>query len=65
MGTYHYMSWKHLQRYVNQFTGRRNFRDMDTIWQMHHVVAGPIGRLSHAQGAYGSMRGLRRSCKHR
>ena len=44
MGTYHHMSWKHLQRYVNEFTGRHNIRDMDTIWQMHHMVAGLIGR---------------------
>ena len=44
MGTYHYMSWKHLQRYVNEFTGRHNIRDMDTICQMHDVVAGLAGR---------------------
>lgn len=44
MGTYHYMSWKHLQRYVDEFTGRHNIRDMDTIRQMHEVVAGLVGR---------------------
>ena len=44
MGTYHYMSVKHLQRYVNEFTGRHNIRDMDTIDQMCDVVAGLIGR---------------------
>ena len=38
------MSWKHLQRYVNEFTGRHNIRDMDTICQMHDVVAGLAGR---------------------
>ncbi len=53
MGTYHYMSWKHLQRYVNEFTGRHNIRDMDTICQMHDVV-GRAGRATaHVQGACG------------
>jgi len=33
-GTYHYMSPKHLHRYVNEFTGRTNVRDFDTIDQM-------------------------------
>ena len=43
-GTYHRMSEKHLQRYVNEFAGRHNIRDMDTIDQMAHVVAGMVGR---------------------
>ncbi|MDE0634067.1 MAG: IS1595 family transposase [Caldilineaceae bacterium] len=33
-GTYHYMSPQHLHRYVNEFTGRVNVRDFDTIDQM-------------------------------
>ncbi|MXW07901.1 MAG: IS1595 family transposase [Gammaproteobacteria bacterium] len=44
MGVYHRMSHKHLQRYVNEFAGRHNIRDMDTIDQMAHVVAGMVGR---------------------
>ena len=43
-GTYHRMSPKHLQRYVNEFAGRHNIRDLDTIDQMAHVAAGMVGR---------------------
>ena len=44
VGTYHYMSEKHLQRYVNEFSGRHNVRDLDTIDQMASVAAGLVGR---------------------
>ena len=43
-GTYHYISAKHLQRYVSQFAGRHNVRDRDTADQMTAVVAGLVGR---------------------
>ena len=43
-GVYHYMSPKHLQRYVDEFAGRHNIREMDTIDQMRHVVAGLVGK---------------------
>jgi hypothetical protein len=33
-GTYHKMSAKHLSRYVIEFAGRHNVRDLDTIAQM-------------------------------
>ena len=43
-GTFHRLSPKHLQRYVNEFAGRHNIRDRDTIDQMTAVVAGLVGR---------------------
>jgi len=48
-GTFHKISPKHLQRYVNEFAGRQNIRGMDTIDQMVAVAAGLVGkRLSYA-----------------
>ena len=43
-GTFHKLSAKHLQRYVNEFSGRHNIREMDTLRQMEHVVAAMVGR---------------------
>ena len=43
-GTYHRMSRKHLQRYVNEFSGRHNVRDLDTIHQMNWTVVGLVGK---------------------
>ena len=43
-GVYHKMSEKHLQRYVSQFAGRQNVREMDTLEQMQAVVMGMVGR---------------------
>ena len=34
VGTYHKMSAQHLGRYINEFVGRLNPREMDTIEQM-------------------------------
>ncbi|MCY3968811.1 MAG: IS1595 family transposase [Acidobacteria bacterium] len=39
-GTFHKLSPKHLQRYVNEFAGRENIRDLDTISQMAALTAG-------------------------
>lgn len=43
-GTFHHFSAKHLQRYVNEFAGRYNIRERDTIDQMNAVVAGLVGK---------------------
>ena len=39
-GTFHKISPKHLQRYVDEFVGRHNFRRRDTIDQMASFVLG-------------------------
>ncbi len=37
-GTFHKMSAKHLQRYVNEFAGRHNIRQLDTLSQMAFIA---------------------------
>ena len=39
-GTYHQVSAKHLQRYVDEFSGRHNVRNLDTLDQMAAVAKG-------------------------
>lgn len=47
-GTYHHMSEKHLNRYVDEFSGRHNARGFDTIQQMEGIVSKMQGkRLSY------------------
>lgn len=43
-GTYHQMSAKHLQRYITEFAGRHNVRDLDTLEQMLAIARGMCGR---------------------
>ena len=43
-GVYHKMSVKHLDRYVNEFTGRHNVRPLDTLEQMQRVFQGMEGK---------------------
>ena len=48
-GTFHHFSEKHMQRYVNEFSGRHNHRSLDTIDQMNAVVMALRGkRLRYA-----------------
>ncbi len=43
-GVFHKLSPKHLQRYVNEFAGKHNARDEDTLAQMTALVAGLVGK---------------------
>ncbi len=44
MGVYHYMSPKHLQRYVDEYVARHNIRELGTLEQMRRVFGNMIGR---------------------
>lgn len=44
MGVYHYMSKKHLGRYVAEFVGRQNVRAKNTLDQMKLLVEGMNGK---------------------
>ena len=49
VGTYHWMSVKHLNRYVTEFVGRHNTRPLGTRQQMELTARGFAGkRLSYA-----------------
>ena len=43
-GVYHYMSPKHLARYVAEFTGRQNSRFMDTTEQLQQMFRAMDGK---------------------
>lgn len=43
-GTFHQLSKKHLKRYVSEFTGRRNVRELDTREQMENLIASLTGK---------------------
>ena len=43
-GTYHQISPKHLDRYVQEFAGRHNVRDLDTMAQMVLLSQGMVGK---------------------
>ena len=59
-GTFHHVSEKHLGRYVREFAGRNNIRDLDTIDQMTMLARGKVGKrlryrdlVKHQLGAAG------------
>ena len=43
-GVYHRMSVQHLHRYIQEFAGKHNIRDKDTLDQMRDLVAGMVGK---------------------
>ena len=43
-GTYHKMSAKHLQKYIDEFADRTNVRHMDTMEQIKATIAGLVGK---------------------
>ena len=43
-GTYHHMSEKHLDRYVQEFSGRHNARPLDTAEQMTALTQSMVGK---------------------
>ena len=43
-GTFHHISDAHLPRYLAEFEGRNNIRDMDTIDQMAFLARGMVGK---------------------
>lgn len=43
-GVYHRISVKHLQRYVDEFSGKHGIRGMDTLSQMGYLVASMSGK---------------------
>ena len=43
-GTFHKISPKHLERYVQEFAGKHNFRESGTLDQMRDTVARLVGR---------------------
>lgn len=43
-GIYHWMSEKHLHRYIAEFEGHHNDRPLDTLTQMTCMVQGMMGK---------------------
>ena len=43
-GIYHHMSKKHLDRYIQEFSGRHNIRNSDTAAQMEFLVECMVGK---------------------
>ncbi len=43
-GTFHKIGHKHLERYVTEFAGKHNVRELGTIEQMTHTAVAMIGK---------------------
>ena len=43
-GTFHHISAKHLDRYIGEFAGRYNDRELDTLHQMEQIAKGLEGK---------------------
>ena len=43
-GTFHHIFEKHLDRYIGEFAGRYNDRELDTVHQMEQIVKGLEGK---------------------
>ena len=53
-GTFHVLSRKHLQRYVDELVGKHNLRPLGTMERMRHVVVHMVGkRLTYRELVYG------------
>lgn len=53
-GTFHVLSRKHLQRYVDELAGKHNLRPLGTMERMRHVVVHMVGkRLTYRDLVYG------------
>ena len=42
--SYHHGSMKHVDRYLREFSGRHNIRELDTIEQMSSVAQTMVGK---------------------
>jgi len=52
-GVYHHMSPKHLNRYVTEFAGRHNVRELDTLAQMSSFARRLVGKQLRYQDLIG------------
>ena len=57
-GTFHKLSPQHLQRYVDEFAGRHNVRDLDTLEQMASIASATSTGASIGEQSQLSLQGL-------
>ena len=60
-GTFHKISPKHLNRYVQEFAGKHNFRESGTLAQMRNTVARAGRPPASLPGSHRVQRGFRRT----